>query len=564
MISISGRQWQEKKVNKRLVEKIQQNYNFSKIISQLIVSRNFDKNEIHLIKNDLELTNIFQNNPDFINSVKLIEKVMKNKGLICVLGDYDVDGSVATSLFSKFFESLDYPYFYYIPDRIKDGYGATKKLFQKIILKKPKLIVMVDCGSTSNEAIDFLNKNNIDSIIIDHHEIYQPFPKANFIINPKKNEGYSKYDYLCAATLSYFFLEMLIIKLKCKVNLRKYLIYVLLATVCDVMPLRKFNRLISIKALKEFNLTENQVFISLYELNNKKNKININDLAYLIGPILNSGGRLGKSNYATELLSTNKIEVINKLSKELNNLNKKRKNIENAILKDIDFKKFEKIEDEIIIYVNPNINEGLIGIISARLKEYLNKPSIVITNSNNIMKGSARSVYSYNIGKAVKRSLDKNLIINGGGHNMAAGFSLKKENLSKFQKFIKEDYLKNNNFVSNNFEYDAEISPSIFKNDFFTDLKKMGPFGNGNPLPIFFFKNLKVIKSSILIKKHISCILKTKSGNSINAIAFDTFNREIGKYLLNYKKNFNVMGHIYENFWNNKKTLQLIIKDIIL
>ncbi len=564
MISISGRQWQEKKVNKRLVEKIQQNYNFSKIISQLIVSRNFDKNEIHLIKNDLELTNIFQNNPDFINSVKLIEKVMKNKGLICVLGDYDVDGSVATSLFSKFFESLDYPYFYYIPDRIKDGYGATKKLFQKIILKKPKLIVMVDCGSTSNEAIDFLNKNNIDSIIIDHHEIYQPFPKANFIINPKKNEGYSKYDYLCAATLSYFFLEMLIIKLKCKVNLRKYLIYVLLATVCDVMPLRKFNRLISIKALKEFNLTENQVFISLYELNNKKNKININDLAYLIGPILNSGGRLGKSNYATELLSTNKIEVINKLSKELNNLNKKRKNIENAILKDIDFKKFEKIEDEIIIYVNPNINEGLIGIISARLKEYLNKPSIVITNSNNIMKGSARSVYSYNIGKAVKRSLDKNLIINGGGHNMAAGFSLKKENLSKFQKFIKEDYLKNNNFVSNNFEYDAEISPSIFKNDFFTDLKKMGPFGNGNPLPIFFFKNLKVIKSSILIKKHISCILKTKSGNSINAIAFDTFNREIGKYLLNYKKNFNVMGQIYENFWNNKKTLQLIIKDIIL
>tara|TARA_B100000963_G_scaffold76444_1_gene64518 strand:- start:2459 stop:4153 length:1695 start_codon:yes stop_codon:yes gene_type:complete len=564
MISISGRQWQEKKVNKRLVEKIQQNYNFSKIISQLIVSRNFDKNEIHLIKNDLELTNIFQNNPDFINSVKLIEKVMKNKGLICVLGDYDVDGSVATSLFSKFFESLDYPYFYYIPDRIKDGYGATKKLFQKIILKKPKLIVMVDCGSTSNEAIDFLNKNNIDSIIIDHHEIYQPFPKANFIINPKKNEGYSKYDYLCAATLSYFFLEMLIIKLKCKVNLRKYLIYVLLATVCDVMPLRKFNRLISIKALKEFNLTENQVFISLYELNNKKNKININDLAYLIGPILNSGGRLGKSNYATELLSTNKIEVINKLSKELNNLNKKRKNIENAILKDIDFKKFEKIKDEIIIYVNPNINEGLIGIISARLKEYLNKPSIVITNSNNIMKGSARSVYSYNIGKAVKRSLDKNLIINGGGHNMAAGFSLKKENLSKFQKFIKEDYLKNNNFVSNNFEYDAEISPSIFKNDFFTDLKKMGPFGNGNPLPIFFFKNLKVIKSSILIKKHISCILKTKSGNSINAIAFDTFNREIGKYLLNYKKNFNVMGHIYENFWNNKKTLQLIIKDIIL
>ena len=137
MISVSGRKWQEEKVNLRLVEKIQQNHNFSKLLSQLIVSRNYDENEIYSIKNDLKLSNIFQNNLDFKDSVKLLEKFLKNKEKICILGDYDVDGSAAASLFVNFFQSLKHPFFYYIPDRVKDGYGPSKKLFSKLILNQP-------------------------------------------------------------------------------------------------------------------------------------------------------------------------------------------------------------------------------------------------------------------------------------------------------------------------------------------------------------------------------------------------------------------------------------------
>ena len=330
------------------------------------------------------------------------------------------------------------------------------------------------------------------------------------------------------------------------------------------MPLRRLNRLISIIALKEFKITDDLVFSKLYELTNKKNKININDLGYFIGPILNSGGRLGKSKLASELLSTNKENILNKNSLELINLNNKRKKIESLLLSDIDFNKLEKNHNPIIIYYNHNINEGLIGIIASRLKDYFNKPSIVITNSNKILKASARSIYKYNLGRVIKRALDKNLILNGGGHSMAAGFSLKKENLIKFEKFINNDFLKKNIFVDDSFKYDAEVSSTAFNKNFYKDIEKIGPFGNGNPLPMFFFKNLKVIKSSILNQKHISCILKFNTGFSINSIAFDSFDTKIGKYLLNYKKNFNVMGQINENFWNNKKTLQLIIKDIIM
>ena len=390
MISITGKKWEQKKINKNSVEKLKQDHNFSEILSQLIISRNFDKSEIYSIKNDLYPFNVFANNNDFHQSIDLLVNAIKNRENICILGDYDVDGSAAASLLVRFFESINHPFFFYIPDRETDGYGASKELFLKLILKKPKLVIMVDCGSTSNEAIDFLNENKIRSLIIDHHEINKPFPNASAIINPKKNNGYIEYDYLCATALVYFFLDLLTQKIKSKIKISDYLIYVLLATVCDVMPLRKLNRLIALDVLKNFDINKNIAFNELFNLNCKKNKLNINDLGYLIGPILNAGGRLGKSSYASELLSSNSLDIVKIRSNDLIKLNNKRKEIETLILNEVDFQKLENENKDIIIYYNPSINEGLIGIIAARLKDHFNKPSIIITTSGNILKGSAR------------------------------------------------------------------------------------------------------------------------------------------------------------------------------
>ena len=564
MISVSGKKWEQKKINQNIVDKLKQEYNFSEILSRLIISRKFDDDEIATINTDLDLNNVFLNNKDFSQSINLVVNSINNNEKICILGDYDVDGSAATSLFVKFFGSINHPFFYYIPDREKDGYGATKKLFKKLILEKPKLIIMVDCGSTSNEAIDFLNENEIKSLIIDHHEINKPFPNANSIINPKKDNGYKEYDYLCATSLSYFFLDLLIKKIKSEINISDYLIYVLLATVCDVMPLRKLNRLIALNTLKNFDITKNSPINTLFKLNEKKNRININDLGFLIGPILNAGGRLGKSQYATELLSSNNDLVVNDRSKSLIKLNDKRKEIENLILEEIDFKKIEKENKDVIIYYNPSINEGLIGIIAARLKDYFNKPSIVITASNELLKGSARSVYNYNIGRVIKNSLDQKIILNGGGHNMAAGFTLNKGKLKNFENYISEDFLKSNILNSNIFLYESEISSLAFNQDFYDDIKKLEPFGTGNPVPTFLLRDLKIIKSTILNNKHVSLILKSKNGFSIKSISFNSINTKVGEYLMNYKNNIDVIGQINENIWNNKKSNQLTIKDLIL
>ena len=564
MISVSGKNWEEIKINQNLVNKLKQDYGFNDILSRLIISRKFNEEEIASINNNLNLNNVFLNTDDFKRSVQLVLESINKKEKICILGDYDVDGSVATSLFVKFLDDIKHPYFYYIPDRQKDGYGATKKLFQKLILRNPKLVIMVDCGSTSNESIDFLNEKKIKSLIIDHHEINKPFPDANSIINPKKNNGYNEYDYLCATTLSYFFLDLLIKEINCKTIIKDYLIYVLLATVCDVMPIRKLNRLIAIDALNNFDIEKNLPIKTLFDLNNKKNKISINDLGYLIGPILNAGGRLGKSEYATEVLSSTNDKIIKDKCKDLIKLNEKRKHIESLILNEINFKKIEDDNKDVIIYYSPIINEGLIGIIAARLKEFFNKPAIVITSSNDLLKGSARSVYNYNIGRVIKNLLDENIIIGGGGHNMAAGFTLSKENLKIFTDYILKDFQKNINLINNTFYYDSEISSHSLKQEFYENLKKIGPFGTGNKLPTFLIKDLTILKSKILNNSHISLILKSKTGFSIKSISFNSINTKMADFLIGYKKNINVIGQISESIWNNKKTLQLTIRDIAL
>ena len=564
MISVSGKKWIERKINKNSIEKIKQDFKFNDIISKLIISRNFDINEINSIKNSFPIVNDFTKNKDFINAASLLEKCINNKELICIFGDYDVDGTASTSLFAKFFNYIKHPYFFFIPERERDGYGPSKLIFEKLILKKPKLIIMVDCGSTSNQSVEYLNRNKIKSIIIDHHEINKPYPKSNVIINPKKNINIFLKDYYCATTLSYFFLEILVKKIKSSFNISHYLIYVLLALVCDVMPLRKINRYIALNLINNFKIKDNIVLKTLYEINKKKNNLTIEDLGFFIGPIINSGGRLNNSKIAADLLISENFDIIKKNSLELTRLNNVRKVIEKNLLNEINFKEIEKNNKNVIIYYRPNINEGLIGIIASRLKDYFNKPTIVITNSKNILKGSARSTINYNIGNVIKKMMDEKIIESGGGHNMAAGFTTKKNKLMEMQNYILNDYLiKNKNLDLIN-TYDSKISLNGINKDFVYEMNKIGPFGNGNPAPIFLIKDCMITKVKIIRDKHISLILKPKIGRSIKSICFNSLNTQIEIYLTNYKKNVHVIAEIHENNWNNKKTIQLNIKDLIV
>ena len=558
MISVSGNIWEEIKINKQISQKVKQDYKFGDILSDLIVNKKFNKEEIYSINNKINIINPFIKNFDFELSKNLIIDFINLKKKILVIGDYDVDGSVATGLLIKLFKQIKHPCDYFIPDRVEDGYGISEKLFKKIEKKLTELIIIVDSGSKSYDAINYLNNLNIKTIIIDHHELVKPFPKSTSFINPKKNKN-DDYSNLCASALVYFLVDILKKELTLEDYSKSDLFLTALATVCDVMPLRGLNRNIVQTSFNEYNHNNLDFINYFYRKKKKSNKFYYDDLGYMIGPILNSGGRLNKSNLATKLIISKNKDEIKKISNQLINLNDKRKELENKTIDKINLNDLIIIKDKIIIIKDLTIPEGIIGIIASRFLEKLSKTTIVLTQSGNLIKGSARSTLDINIGSIINNAVTKKILLNGGGHNMAAGFSLYKKDLNKFKNYLSEyNFFK----IDNKKRYVSKISTAAINFKFLKDLEKLAPFGNNNKRPIFFIENLKIINPKIINNLHIRCLLKDKKNKMFDSILFNSVNTKLGNYILNYKKEINILCEFNLYGANNNKISTHII-DIV-
>jgi len=560
MKSISGKYWEEIKLSKRLIDKTKIDHDLNDIQTKLIISRKFSKEEIFLIKNNINLTNPFLRTKDFLSAYNLLKKNIKKDNKILIIGDYDVDGCLSTSMMVKFLNFNKSKVHFYIPDRFNDGYGPNKNMIIKLINKyRPQLIIFLDCGSSANSSIHHIKNKGINSLIIDHHNPLIPYPSSDVFINPKKNVDYKKYDYLCTTFLTYMLIDMYTKFDKLNFLLREDQIYVLLATVADVMPMRGINKTLAINVLKNFDINKNFIFKNFFKILNINRKLEIDDLSYKIAPIINSAGRLENANQVVEMLTTKSKKDITNIISKIYNLNDKRKLIEKRILDKFNFKDFYEQSGVIFIY-NPFIHEGIIGIIASRIKEYYNKPCIVLTNSGNLLKGSARSTYNFNIGEFIGKALNKKIIVKGGGHNLAAGITLLKEKFDIFKKFINNYYDKecklNKNF------YVSKLSLSSVNRDIFDKINILGPFGNKNSNPLFLIENIKIIKSKILKDRFISCFIK-KDKKLIKAMYFNHLNSKISYMLINSNSNFDVIAKIKDNKWNNKRSIELEIIDLI-
>ena len=561
MLSISGKKWTEISVNNTIIEKAKIENNFSDLISKIVISRRFTEFEINSIRNVNQLYNPFHKFKDFQKAKLILENSLKNDEKIIIVGDYDVDGCVSTSLIINFFNLLNKNVEYYIPNRFKDGYGASLSFIKKIVKKKPDLIIMVDCGSNSHDSINFLNSKKVKSMVIDHHDIYKPYPPCNCLINPKKECDYNEFDYFCSSTIVYFFLELILKDTKKRNIFKENLTYVLLATICDVMPLRKLNRSIAIDVLNNDLLKKDYLFKKILEFKKINRPLEIEDFSFLIGPILNAAGRLNDANDVVNLITCQNKKIKDKLILKLIKINEKRKQLESRIINKIDINKFANTKNNVLIIHNEMINEGLIGIIASRFKDYFNKPSIVMTLSNNIFKASARSTFDFDMGKFIKKCIDKDIILNGGGHHLAAGFSLKKDKIDEFIYFINQSYKKKETHFSN--QYASKISLNAINSKFYNEIKILGPFGPLNEEPLFLIENIKVLAPKILKDKFISFYAKSKTGKMVPSVSFNLIESEQNKRLLNTTKEISLIAKIKENFWNNKKNLQLIVLDVI-
>ena len=559
MLSISGKNWIEIYKNKRLLEKLKLDHNFEEIIAEIILSRKFTELEILTINNDLNISNPFLNNGDFLKSSDILNQSLLNNDKIMIIGDYDVDGCVSTSLFVNFFKFIKANCSYYIPNRFNDGYGATRRLVEKLAKENPGLIIMLDCGSNSKDAVNYLNNKNIKSLVIDHHEMYRPYPKANVIINPKKECEYNEYDYFSTGVLSYFFLDFYIKKNKIKIDLQDKLILVLLTIICDVMPLRKINRVIALNVLKNFKINDNFLFREIFKIKGIKRKLEIEDLGFLVGPLLNSAGRLEDANIVVELLTNDDFSIKKKILNKLLLLNEKRKKIENNFFKKI---LTNEIKDDKILILSDNlINEGIIGIIASKLQDLYDLPSIVLTKVGKIYKGSARSNLNFNIGLYIKEAIDKNIVLNGGGHNLAAGFTIHSDKLSLFKRFIFSKYKKK--AVINQFNYISKISINAVNKKFLAKLSRAAPFGISNHNPNFLIDDVSIIKPKLLKDKYLTFFVKSSSGKTVPGISFSHLDTNVSKNILYNKNKMSLIVQMKEKQWNNKKSLQLIVLDII-
>ena len=560
MISVSGKNWEEKYTNKRLVDKIIVDHDLNQTQSKIVLSRNYTKEEIYLIKNKMDLKNPLHNTKDFLLACELLKKNLKKQNKILIIGDYDVDGCMSTSLLVNFLKEKNANVDYFIPDRFKDGYGASKDLVIKLIKRfDPKLIFFLDCGSSSYDATEYINTKKIQTLIIDHHNAKYPYPVVNVFINPKKNSEYKNYDYLCTTFLTYLFIDLYIKLTNDVFSIRNNLILVLLATVSDVMPIRGVNKILSKKILSETNIYKNFAIESILKNLNIKKKLELYELGYKIGPVVNAAGRLNNANQIVELFTTKNINRMSEIVKNICKLNDKRKSIENKILNELELEKFNDEKGIIFIYKS-NLHEGLIGIIAARIKEYFNKPCFVLTKSNNILKGSARSTTDFNIGDLIQKLCLLGITLNGGGHNLAAGVSLKKSKFNEFKSYINKIY--NTKVIQVKNYYTSILSLRSVNKEFAKSINLLGPFGNKNPTPIFLIQDVKFIQKKMLKDHYVSCFIK-KDSKIIKSISFNHLNSIINYEILNSNNNFDVLVKIKSNTWNNKSSIELEIIDLI-
>ena len=350
-------------------------------------------------------------------------------------------------------------------------------------------------------------------------------------------------------------------------DILNFLDLVSLGTVCDVVPLVGLNRAIVKQGLKIIKKRSNLGLKTLYDLCKIESQPTTYDLGYIIGPRINAGGRVGKSSHGTELLTSKDPQKAYQISVDLEKSNKERKSIEILLSQKINVELKKYHNHPVLVLSGSNWHEGIIGIVASRLKEKYNKPTILISVDKDLAKGSARSIFGFDIGSQIIKAVQSGILEKGGGHKMAGGFTVKTEKIDMFRDFLIKNYekLKLDITKLSNLYLDSIIAPSAINEDFFNEINFLSPFGPGNNEPRLVIENLKVISSKIIADQHIRCILIGKDGTTFNSFSWNAKNSPLERYLdSSNKKFFKAAGKMKLNEWKGQKKIEFVIEDIAL
>lgn len=579
VLSVNDIIWQQKEINEELVTELYRSFDINDLVCRILSSKiSSAKEALHFLSPKLK--NLLPDPYHLLDmdlAIKRMIVAIKQKQKICIFADYDVDGATSSALIKNALRSIPCVIDIYVPDRILEGYGPNKSAIKKIKESGYELLITVDCGAVANDALDYANNLDLDVIVIDHHITSEKLPTAIAVVNPNRIDQVSDYKYIAAVGVCFIFLVGLVStmkqdhELKCLPlpNLMQYLDLVAIGTVCDVMPIIQLNRAFVTQGLKIIMQRCNIGINSLLDIANIQEKPNIYHLGFVLGPRINAGGRVGRANIGARLLSTTSESEANVLAKELDKYNNERKAIELVMLEKATNIAIKQSNANVLFIVGQGWHPGVIGIVAGRLKDKFNKPTVVIAMNDGIGKASCRSIEGIDLGSKILNAKNNGLIVEGGGHAMAAGFSATEQQLPELQKFLNNscNFDKPQKIIKT---YNAELTTKSVTIELLDELSQLEPYGNGNPSPIFKFSHLFILKANVLQQKHISCILipsKSMHSNSValNAIIFNAIDTKVAQVLLSSRSpTISVIGSLSLNTWNNKQNVQIHIKDIIL
>lgn len=579
--STQGKIWKAREVDQRKLYQYIQDFSLSDLLARIVISRGIESSEVDLFLNP-KIKNLLPDPFHLIDMEKACERVadsVQKKEKITVLGDYDVDGATSSALLIRLFKQLNVNADTYIPDRVKEGYGPTSGAFQKFKDSGTSLAITVDCGITAFEAMDHASQIGLDVVILDHHLSDVKIPSAFAVVNPNRFDEKSEYKYLAAVGVSFLFAVGLVKILKLRgffsqsnePDLLSLLDLVALGTICDMMPITGLNRAYIVQGLKVLAKQKNIGLKLLSELGKIDSYPNSYHLGFVIGPRINAGGRVGKSYLGSHLLSTNDINLAQKYAIELERYNEERKIIEQQVLDEAIIMAETQIHKNYIIVYSDKWHQGVIGIVAGKLKERYQKPVAAISIEGDVGKASCRSVRGIDMGRKIVEAKKRNILLSGGGHSMAAGFTISVDRIEDLVEFLNEsnteDYsiLQQNNICF----YDAEISPNGFTIDLAKEIEKLEPYGNGNSEPIVKIGGLYVLRAGVSNNRHITCMLapdrNSHGSKAIKAICFNCIGSPLGDALLSEKPlTLSVFGNIKVNNWQGYSSPQLNINDVII
>lgn len=575
--SLTGKRWEERLEEARLGLALSQQLGLPEIIGRVLAARGVTVEEAERFLNPT-LRDYLPDPSAFADMDKAAARLAKAVDAgekLAVFGDYDVDGATSSALLRRFFAELGVDLEVYIPDRMAEGYGPNAPALKRLRAGGVSLAITVDCGITAFDALAEAAEAGLEVIVVDHHAAEPRLPTAAAVVNPNRLDDNSGQGQMAAVGVAF----MLVVALnrtlrdngwyaaqgRKEPDLRQWLDLVALGTVCDVVPLTGVNRALVSQGLKVMARRANAGLAALSDVARMDEPPGTYHAGFLLGPRVNAGGRVGEAPLGAKLLCSNDGGEAAAIAARLDAYNAERREIEAQVLDQA----IRQVEEQgpgqgLVVAASEGWHAGVIGIVASRLKERYNRPALVIALDGPLGKGSGRSVPGVDLGAVVIAARQEGLLVNGGGHPMAAGITLESGCLSALTEFLDERLGRRLAEIAYRpaLGIDGALQPKSATLDLLAALERCAPFGVGNAQPRFALPAVKVAQASVVGENHVRCFLSGAQGGRLKGIAFRALDSDLGPALLQTAgMPLNVAGRLQIDRWGGKESVQFIIED---